>query len=114
MHRCAPFARDANDSAFAIRDCGSVKQLRQFWHQALAKHRTGLEQRSQILDELTGERVTGHRHSHSPRGWPCCFDAEFREHRFAEDYGLADLDHDFLPSSHVVRIDQCCERQRNL
>src|ERR1700745_545875 len=90
-------ASDTNDSAFAIRDGGSVKQLHQFWHQALAEHRTGLKQRPQILDELTGERVPNDSHSHSPRNWPCCFDAEFRKYRFAEDDGLADLDHDFSP-----------------
>jgi hypothetical protein len=28
--------------------------------------------RSQILDELTGERVADHRHPHSPRDWPSC------------------------------------------
>src|SRR5207248_3336227 len=91
------FASNANDRAFAIRDCGSVEQLHQLGHQALPEHRTGLEQRFQILDKLTGERVGDHRHSHSPRDWPICFDAEFREDGFTEGDGLADLDHG-LPS----------------
>jgi hypothetical protein len=76
------FASDAHDRAFAIRDCGSVEQLHQLWHETLPEHRTGLEQRSQILDKLTGERVADHRHTYSPRGWPICLDAEFREHDF--------------------------------
>jgi hypothetical protein len=46
------FARNTDDRAFAIRDCGSVEQFHQLWHQPpLSQHRTGLEQRSQILDE---------------------------------------------------------------
>jgi hypothetical protein len=47
------FASDTNDRAFAVGNCGSVEQLHQLWHQALPEHRTRLEQRSQILDELT-------------------------------------------------------------
>jgi len=66
-------------------------------HQALAEHRPGLEQRSQILDELTGERVADDRHSHGTRDWPSWLDAEFREHRFTSSDEFADLDHGVLP-----------------
>jgi hypothetical protein len=52
------FASDTDDRALAVGDCGSVEHLHQLWHQALAEHRPGLEQRSQILDELTGLRIT--------------------------------------------------------
>src|SRR5690242_17467813 len=48
------FARNADDRTLAIGDRGSVEQLHQFWHESLTQHRTGLEQRSQILGELTG------------------------------------------------------------
>src|SRR5215469_753648 len=99
------FASDTNDSAFAIRDGGSVEQLHQLWHQALPEHSTGLEQRSQILDELTGEWVANNRHSDSPRNWPTCLNAEFREHRFTQGDGLANLDHDLLPFKPRHRID---------
>ena len=51
------FTSDTDDRTLAVSDCGAIEQLDQLWHQTLAEHRTGLEQRSQILDELTGERV---------------------------------------------------------
>ena len=63
------FASDAHNRAFAVGDCGSVEQLHQLGHEALPEHRTGLEQRSQILDELTGERVSDHGHAHGPCSW---------------------------------------------
>ena len=37
------FARNTDDRSLAIRDCGSVEQLHQFWHELLPEHRTGLE-----------------------------------------------------------------------
>src|SRR5215469_12946551 len=91
------FASDADDTAFAVRNGGSIEQLHQLWHKPFTQHRTGLEQRFQILDELTGERVPDDGHPHCPRNWPCCLDTEFREYRFAQGNGLSDLDHDFLP-----------------
>jgi hypothetical protein len=51
------FASHADNSAFSIRNDRSVEQSHQFWHEPLTQHRTGLEQRSQIFDELTGEWV---------------------------------------------------------
>jgi len=92
------FTRDADDRAFPIRDRGSVEQLHQLWHKPFAEHGTGLEQRAQIFDELTGEWVADHGHAHCPRSWPISLDAEFRENCFAAGDDLADLDHDFLPS----------------
>src|SRR6266436_9509677 len=64
------FVSNPDDCTFAVRDCGSAEQLHQLWHQALPEHRTGLEERSQIFDELTGERVPNDRHSNGPRSWP--------------------------------------------
>src|SRR5260370_33645023 len=90
------FARDAHNRAFAIGDCGSAEQLDQLWHQALPEHRTGLEQRPQIFDELTSERIADYRHSHGPRDWPICLEAEFREHRFTGGDEFAYLDHGLL------------------
>src|ERR1700737_849137 len=90
-------ARPPDESTFAIRDGGSVEQFHQVGHEPLPKHCPGLEQRSQILDKLTAKRVADHRYSHSPRDWPICFDAEFREDGFTENYGLADLNHGLLP-----------------
>jgi hypothetical protein len=65
------FASDTDHSAFAIRDRGSVEQFHQLGHEPLAKHSTGLKQRSQILDKFASERVPNDRHSHGPRSWPC-------------------------------------------
>jgi len=73
------FASDTDDSAFAIGDCGSIKQFHQVRHQALAEHCTSFEQRSQILDVLTGEGIADHGHAHGPRGWPICLDAKLRK-----------------------------------
>src|SRR5277367_5940485 len=91
------FARNPDDRAFAIRDYRSVEQFHQVWHQTLSEHLSGLEQRSQIFDELTGERVADDRHPNRPSGRSACLDAEFREYRFTDGDNLADLDHDLVP-----------------
>src|SRR5438876_931538 len=91
------FASDANDRTFAVGNCRSIEQLHQLWHQPLSEHRPRLKRRSQILDELPGERVVNNRHPDSARDWPICLDAEFREHSFASGDEFADLDHDLLP-----------------
>ena len=91
------FACNPDDRTFAIGDSGSAEQLHQLWHQALPEHRPGLEQRSQIFDELTGVRIANDRHSYSPRDRSVRLDAEFREYGFASDDDFADFDYGLLP-----------------
>ncbi len=64
------FTRNIDDRSLAIRDWGPVEQSHQLWHEPLSEHCPGLEQRSQILDELTGERVVDDRHSRGSHGAP--------------------------------------------
>ena len=48
-------AVDTDESALAVGDGRPIEQLDEVGHETLAEHRSGFEQRSEIIDEASGE-----------------------------------------------------------
>jgi hypothetical protein len=72
-------AVDADDCTLSMGDGRPVEQLHEFRHEPLAEHRSRFEQRSEIIDDASGEWIGDYGHPDRTHYWTRRCNSKLRE-----------------------------------